>query len=235
VSAEHAGTDREGVPSGPVDIASLTVATIALVLSIFSTAYARRSARSSDKAAIAADATAVLDGQRRHEELTPRFKISCTAAGVDNRKLEIKLLGPAALGRLDGLTVTIRDDNPWLAEATPLASGPSREEIKKQIWGPYRFTPGTGQGADPVRGIPGADRDGRSTPTGGLPVGESLPFFLEPVTKPHWTSPSTTREDWLRDHGTVLRLALACTKNGYEPWSLVAELETSVDSSTEAS
>jgi hypothetical protein len=216
-----------------VDIASLVVAGIALVVSILSTVYARRSAQSGDKAAIAAGETAALDGQRRHEELTPRFKISCSAAGADDRKLEIRLLGPAALGRLDGLTVTIRDDNPWLAEAAPLAGGPTREEIKKQVWGPYRFVPGTGPGADPVRGIPGADRDGRSTPTSGMPVGETLPFFLEPVTRPRWASSTTTREDWLRDHGTVLRLALAGTKNGYEPWSLVAEVETSVDSVTE--
>lgn len=174
-----------------MDIASLVVAIVALVVSIFSTAYARRSARSGDKAAIAAGETAALDGQRRHEELTPHFKISCIAAGVEQRKLEIKLIGPPSLGRLDGLTVTIRDDNPWLAEATSLASGPSAEEVRKQIWGPYRFTPGTGPGADPVRGIPGADRDGHSTPTGGMPVGETLPFFLEPVTRPHCASPTT--------------------------------------------
>lgn len=216
-----------------VVIASFAVSVFAALMSVAAVVYARRSAQSGGRQADAAHISATLDGQRRHEELAPRLRITCKQVGGDNRKLEIELLGPHSLGRLDGLTVAIRDDNPWLSEGTPLAGGPSQEDVKKQIWGPYRFVPGTGPGADPARGVPGASRDGRSTPTGGMLVGEKLPLFLEPVTLPRWVSSTTTREDWLRDHGTVLRLALACTKDGYEPWSLVAEVETSVDSSTE--
>lgn len=62
---------------------------------------------------------------------------------------------------------------------------------------------------------------------------EAAPRTAFPPSPPHWVSPTTTREDWLRDHRTVLRLILACAKDGYEPWSLVAEVETSVDSSVE--
>jgi hypothetical protein len=82
-------------------------------------------------------------------------------------RLRLFLTGPADLARLDRLVVTIRDDHPWRAEGTRLAGGPTREQVAEQIWGPYRFTPGTGPGTDSTRGIPGADPTGRTTPTRG--------------------------------------------------------------------
>jgi hypothetical protein len=41
--------------------------------------YSRRSAKSATVSAAAASATAALDSQRRHDELTPEFDISITA------------------------------------------------------------------------------------------------------------------------------------------------------------
>ena len=192
--------------------------------------YNRKSTQSASKGADAAHATAVLDGQRRHDEIAPRFKISVMPAG-EHRRLEITLSGPAALGGLDGLTVTVCDDNPWVTEAGPRT--PDYEDAPTQIWGPYRFTPATGPGADPALGFPGADSAGRNTPTRGMPVGETLVFLLESVTEPSWVSSTTVRPDWQREHGIALRQALACTKTGYEPWCLVAELDTRYGASVE--
>ena len=104
----------------------------------------------------------------------------------------------------------------------PLAGGPTPEQVAAQVWGPYRFIPGTGPGADPVRGIPGADETGRVTATGGMPVGEELPFFLEPTRPPSWSS--QPQENWLK-RGTVVRLRLGCRRDGREPWTLTAEVD----------
>jgi len=120
--------------------------------------------------------------------------------------------------------VSIRDDRPGRAEGRQLAAGPTPEQVAAQIWGPYRFVPGTGPGADSVRGIPGADPTGRVTPTRGMPVGESLQFALEPTRPPQWSGWSL--EGWETQVGGMLRLQLEAQREGWEPWTLVCELRT---------
>jgi hypothetical protein len=217
-------------------IAALVVAIGSVAVSVSygrrSTAVAARSAAAADlsadaadKAAGAAAITAGLDADRRHAELTPRFRITCAQSnpGADSMSLVIHLLGLPELERLDGLTVVIRDDHPWRGQGTPLAGGPTPEEIARQIWGRYRFTPGTGPSADSVRGIPGADPTGRTTPTGGLPVGEELQFQLEPNHAPLWSQQSL--DAWQQQMGPWLRLRLECHREGQPPWVLPCEMK----------
>ena len=156
--------------------------------------------------------------QRRHAELTPRFRVTIDGAnpGIEDLRLTVFLAGAPELGRLDSLAVRIRDDYPGRAEGNRIAGGPSREQVAAQIWGPYKFQPGTGPGGQ------GADETGRVTPTGGMPVGESLPFILEPTSRPPWSDWS--REDWRRIQGTLVRLQLECSRAG-ESWSLPCEVD----------
>lgn len=60
---------------------------------------------------------AALDADRRHSELTPRFRITCHQAnpGSDTMRLAIYLIGPPELERPEALAVTIRDDHRWRA------------------------------------------------------------------------------------------------------------------------
>jgi hypothetical protein len=207
-----------------VVVAALVVAIISAGVSAASVFYARRSAGSAEQSAGSAAITAGLDADRRHAELTPRFRITCAQSnpGSDTMRLAVYLLGPPELERLDRLTVSIRDDHPWRAQGRPLAGGPTPEQVAEQIWGRWRFTPGTGPGADPVRGIPGADPTGRTTPTGGLPVGEELPFQLEPTWAPPWSHQSL--DSWQQQVGPWLRLRLECYRDGQPPWVLPAEI-----------
>jgi hypothetical protein len=204
-----------------VDIAALVVAIVAAVAAAAAAEYARRSARSAAE-------TASMDRQRRHAELTPHFRVTLGRAnpGVDTLRLRVFLMGPPELGRLDGLTVTIRDDHPWRGQGPQLGGGPTAEQVAGQIWGPYRFTPGTGPGADAVRGIPGADPTGRTTPTRGMPVGEELQFSLERTLPPLWSQ--QTPEDWRREQGTVIRLQLECRRDGWDPWTLAGEVSSAI-------
>jgi hypothetical protein len=216
-------------------IVSIVVALAAVVAALAAVAaarYARRldetaksAARAAKEAAEAAAATAALDKQRRNAELTPHFRISRepSNSGSATASLKVFLCGPPELERLDTLTVTIRDDHPWRAQGSPLAGGPTTEQVAAQIWGPFRFVPSTGPGANSVRGIPGADATGRTTPTGGLPVGEELTFALERTQPPPWSQQST--QDWWRDRGTLVRLRLECRRDGWEPWVLTGEID----------
>jgi hypothetical protein len=203
-------------------IIALAVSVVSTGLSGWAVKYVRQSAGS---AAI----TAGHDTDRRHSELMPRFRIRVAPAnpGVTTLKMRIYLLGPPELCELDGLTVSIRDDHPWRADGTRLASGPTPEQVREQIWGRWRFTPHTGPGADPVKGVPGADATGRTTPTGGLPVGEELPFFLEPTSPPPWSHQDL--DSWQEQMGPYLRLRLECLRDGHKPWVLTAEISMSND------
>ncbi|MGH3673237.1 MAG: hypothetical protein ACRDSH_21860 [Pseudonocardiaceae bacterium] len=215
-------------------VAALIVSILAVVVSVAATRYARRSAQASEKSAVAASTTAALELDRRHADRTPRLQIRCqpTNPGSDQLHLTVFLMGPPELSQLDGLTVTIRDDHPWRRHGTPVAGGPTPEQVSAHIWGPYRFVPGTGPGADPSHGVPGADSTGRSTPTAGLPVGEKLPFFLEPSPPPSWSD--QTPQDWRRERGTVVRLTFECHQSGSEhPWTLTGEIDTQTDNPIE--
>lgn len=220
-------------------IAALIVAIVSALASVAAVQYARRSDQSaersavaSERSAVASEARAALEGQRRHAEMTPRFRITVAPAnpGSDSLRLGVFLVGPPELDRLDSLTVTIRDDHPWRAQGSPLAGGPSTEEVAAQIWGPYRFMPGTGPGADSTKGIPGADPTGRVTPTRGMPVGEALPFFLEPTRPPQWSAQPL--ENWRHERGPAIRLQLECRRDGWEPWTLTCEFDTSAPAGT---
>jgi hypothetical protein len=95
-------------------------------------------------------------------------------------RLRVMLVGPPGLDRLDRLTVTIRDDHFRRGEHQQIMGGPTTEEIKAHIWGPYRFTPSTGP--DDAR----ADGIGRTTVYDAqLPIGEELPFQLEHTVPGH--------------------------------------------------
>jgi hypothetical protein len=141
-------------------------------------------------------------------------------SGIDILRLRVMLAGPHGLDRLDRVTVSIRDDHFRRGEGQQIAGGPTPEQVKRQIWGPYRFTPATGP--DEAR----ADSTGRTTVyDADLPLGEELPFQLEHTTPPPWAT-GTNEPDWLRQRGTVLRLAFTAEHHEYGTWTLPCEIDT---------
>lgn len=186
---------------------------------------AHQSLGAATKASEAAEAMVGIERSRRHSELTPRLLVTCEVLGPGDYggklRLRVKLLGPVELASVDSLTLAILDDHfrrgdEKLIEKTP--SAPYIDEIKRQVWGPYRFTPQVGP--DDAR----ADATGRETVYGSeIPIGAELPFQLEPTSPPSYSAWSF--DQWQRDRGTLLRLALVAAKAG-ECWRLVCELDT---------
>jgi hypothetical protein len=182
---------------------------------------ARQSRSSAHQANLAAGALAAIERDRRQAELTPIFRVRVEpwGAGSDAMRLRVMLAGPPGLDHLDSLTVKIRDDHFRRGEGTLLAGGPRREEIKDHIWGPYRFRPSTGP--DEAR----ADSTGRVTAyEASLPVGEELPFYLDQTRPGSWMG-NMSQEDWQRQRGTVIRLAIDATHNEHGTWTLPYEID----------
>src|SRR6185437_7683496 len=115
---------------------------------------------------------------------TPKFEVTAQPAnpGSEQITMTLTLRGPAALGSISQISLNIEDDHPWRAGANHLPGGPTREEIAEQIWGPYRFVPGTGPGVNSLAGVLGASRTGRDiTVSRQLKIGDPIPFALEPT------------------------------------------------------
>lgn len=170
-------------------------------------------ARSSSQASAAMTA---IERRRWHADLTPQFELACQVTTGERAKLRVALVGPAALDRLDRVTVRIRDDIPGRAPVT--SGGPTAEEIARQVWGPYRFVPG----------VDGADQTGRSVAPFGLLLGDWRPLALERTPSPTW---STDPAGWRRQYDDhPVQLTLMCVREGDERWTV--PLKVQVDQGT---
>jgi hypothetical protein len=204
---------------------------------VFAWQAARASAQSagaSEKSASAAATAAELELDRRHSELKPRLRVAIRQAnpGSADLELSITLLGPPELRELSGLAVTIRNNLPASPPVRSLPNGPTPEQVADQIWGPYRFVPHTGPGADPTHGLPGADSTGRRTTASELPVGEEHIFALEPTAPPPWTS--WDPHSWLIDGcGFDIKFKVECHHASWRAWTLTGELGTAADNAVE--
>jgi hypothetical protein len=201
------------------------VAALASVASAGAAAVAAWQSHSSAREANAtALALAAIERDRRHSELCPRFRVACApwGAGTDKLRLSIMLVGPPALTHLDSVTVTIRDDV-FTRGQGPLYGGLTREQVKSQIWGPYRVSPGTGShGAV-------ADNTGRIVPFElRVPIGEVLLLQLEPTPPPPWSG-NMSPQDWRRQQGNVLRLLLDAEHLEHGSWTLPCEVDVGGD------
>ncbi|MDG4760742.1 hypothetical protein [Micromonospora sp. WMMD710] len=166
-----------------------------------------------------------IESERRKSELSPRFRVACeplNPGSEDIVRLRVALIGPPGLDRLDRLTVTIRNDHHRRGEGElqQYMDGPTQEEVKQHVWGPYRFTPHTGP--DDAR----ADGMGRQVVYDqSLPIGEELPYQLEHTHPGHWMR-SYTQASWLRERGPVIRLAFTAEHKDHGSWYLPCEIET---------
>jgi hypothetical protein len=173
----------------------------------------RASAREANRAATA---LAEIERDRRNSELTPLLLVSCEILGGDWMVLRVTLTGPPGLHHIDSITATIRDDDILRNDRHLPVQGLTREEVKAQIWGSYRFQPRAGPTADAL-----ADSTGRTIDyKRPVPVGESLTFPLEANPPPPWMN--FLLEGWRDYVGTILRLSFAITHEQYGAWMLRA-------------
>ncbi|GAA4226006.1 hypothetical protein GCM10022254_09490 [Actinomadura meridiana] len=164
--------------------------------------YAGRHTR---RSADAGQAVSVLEAERWHADLTPKFVVTAAPANIDRAELWVELAGPVPLNGLDEIVMSVRDDVPGREPVSP--AGPSAEEIAAQVYGPYQFGPY----AD------GADAHGRGVAPFALQVGERRPFSLMKTRAPHWTGQSD-EQWWQQWAGEPVRLELQCRQGDDPLW-----------------
>jgi len=184
--------------------------------------------RAADASARVSQELTAIEAARRHQELTPviRWRIDPLGPGSSLCHLTLELEGPLPLQELNRLIVRIRDDRPG-RDQVPLSFNGNAltvEQIRRQVWGPVRFTPGVGPGSNR------SDQDGRTVDvTDSLAVGEGLRFQLEPTRYP-WhsrTDAAVADSEWAMMVGGRLRLTVTAFADGKasEPWTLPYEVD----------
>lgn len=186
-------------------------AAIAALLSLATAAAAwEATARASD----IAETLATIERDRWHTELTPNLDVEIRRPSAGARAtLKVTLQGPAALERLDGIIVTVRDDG---LDRTPLTPPPPTvEDVAQQIWGPLHFIPG----------IDGVTDPGRATPSFALELGDYRPFDMRNTQPPPWQEDSEANARWRDEYrNQTVRLKIECRREGHKPWFIHKEL-----------
>lgn len=172
------------------------------------------------RGAVSARIAKADDADRQWNALIPQFDVRFTVKEGDRAELRVRLDGPLGLERLDRVTVSIRDDIPDRGSLTR-PGGPSREQIKGQVWGPFRLNPQ----------VENTDPTGRTVEhPNGLDVGEEIVCALEQTLMPPWSESRTP--DWWQEQyrGKPVRLTIAGEKDGHRPWRIPKEVPTPVAS-----
>jgi hypothetical protein len=201
----------------PWEVASAFGSVAAALVAAFAAWQSRKSAK---EANIAAKILASIEEARRKGELRPHFTLTTSrpSSGSDVLNLRLTLVGPPELDSIDGLTISVRDDDYRRGETGLVLGGATEQDIKQQIWGPYRFRPGTG----PYEAR--ADEFGRSMMCAhALPVGEDLDFTLEATTSPRWST--WTPEQWATDRGSLIKVEIQARHQRFGPWTIRAAVE----------
>ena len=166
------------------------------------------------KGSKATERQANVEADRWHAEIAPVFTARCRLIGVDNMDAELTVLfaESSGLDRVE-LTVSIRDDD--TDRLYRVAPDLTAEQIKAQVWGPYRFVPD----------VDGADKNGRGLAPFTLARGEGRRFRLQRTWAPPWAGDNPHWWDQWADH--PVRLTLVARSDGQEPWT--SPLDVKVD------
>lgn len=209
--------------------ATFVVAAISASAAVASAVAAGGAWRAAWRSGRSTEALISIEAARRWQELMPTFdlRLAPVSPGATFVHLDLELLQPVALQQLESLTVRIRDDRPGRDQLgmSSLGSEEVKEQIRRQVWGPFRFTPHVGP--DPVHR---ADADGREVVVEApLEVGERLRFQLEPTQPPSWMhytglEASAVEQSWREMVGTRIRLSITAHATNLAPWVLPLEI-----------
>ncbi|MDX2732914.1 hypothetical protein [Streptomyces sp. PA03-2a] len=189
---------------------------IAAAAAVFSGVAAFGAWKTANEANRTATSVAQIERDRWHTEMTPNVVLAVTNER-GRPELLVRFDGPAPLGAIDVLELSIRDDRDRSNDQT-LAGGATREERARTIWGPFRLSPH----------IDGADELGRSAKAFSLTHGEQRRFALESSWPPRWYEGVDGARRWESDFQShaLLRVWVVCHVEGHKPWKLTADLVT---------
>jgi hypothetical protein len=182
-------------------------------LAITANKHAEEANEIAEKARLEAGVVAQIEQDRHRIELTPEFDFSFAAEGDQSATVTARFTGPAELGRLDEVVITILDE-PVDRWGRGYPDGVSEEEAALFVWGPWQFN--TGAAAQI------ADRRTTQRLTFDRASGKNVVLLpLERTRLGRWMT-GTSQEKWLQDRGIMLRLHISC-RSGERTWDDLTE------------
>lgn len=183
---------------------------IAVVISVASVIYTRTMA-------VASKGGHKIERDRRHDELTPRFDITCKVwdTAPDWADLSITLAKGGAQ-HLDSVVVTILDEAGVDHWGHILPEGVTLEDARAFVWGPWEFN---------TRAIEQvvSNRETRLRLYSRADGRNWDKLGLVPTRPGHWMA-GTTDEAWRKQyHDQPVRLRLTCRRERQEPWVIHVE------------
>lgn len=175
----------------------IAISALALGVAIWALVYACDSAASARSSATAASTVAGIETERRHDEISPQFRIAASHDTTSETvTLTITLTGHANLHHLNTLKAEIY--------------GAPRTRLY-----PYQFSPNT-QPRPSANGQV-VQVDGQRT------IGESWTFQLVPTSPPPGSE--ITQRQWQARFDGMIRLRLECQRDGDKPWTMPCEIK----------
>lgn len=202
---------------------NLAIAIIGAAAALAAAVAAFGSWSAATKANTSAGVLAAIERERRHDELCPEFEITCTIrdTAVTSADLHV-VLKPSDLGRLDEVTVTILDEAGADHWAHGLPQGVTQAEAEAFVWGGWEFN--TGASAQVV-----SNRTTRPRPY-SLADGKNWDLLSMRHTQPGQWMTGASPEQWQRQfRDKPVRLLLTCRREGYEPWTVLKEVQAVID------
>jgi hypothetical protein len=208
-----------------VSCVNLAIAIIGAVATFAAAIAATGSWIAARRANETASAVAVIERDRRHDELIPVFKFTGTLGDKWSRdaELRVELVG-GRLERHAAVTVTILDEPEQDHWARGLPPGVTQEEAEAAVWGPWEFDT---EASDLVV----SNRESKPRPYSRI-SGKNWAVLPLIATRP---------KRWMMDRdqfaGDLLRrwdetwrgqpvwLLVVCVCDGYEPWFIKQDVK----------
>lgn len=202
---------------------NLTIAIIGVAAAVAAAIAALGSWKAARKANNTATQMAGIERNRRHQELTPDFDVTCTTRDTSPDFADLRVvLKPGALQRLDEVIVTILDEAGKEHWTHGLPDGLTQEEAEMFVWGPWEFN------KKPSAQV-FSNRSTRSRAY-DLTTGKNWDVLSLIRTRPgQWMAPKRGA-GWNRQYAEQsLRLRITCYREGHEPWALLYEIKVERD------
>jgi len=193
-------------------------AAVAAVAAFWSRTAAQQANRAAEKASATADTIAEIEHQRRHQELTPKFRVRATIVDDSVRPgfagLFVLFLD-GQLDALDAVTITILNTvelRPWT-----LLDGVTEAEAEEVIWSGWEFDTFWVGSRDQRAKKATSNRQTKPRPFSRREGKDWYELLMRRTRPPRWGD--WTEEKWRERYGEVpLRLSLECRLAGHEPW-----------------
>jgi hypothetical protein len=191
------------------------VSAAAAIGSVIAAVWSRNSG---EKAAMATAELTAIEKARRQTELTPRFKLILTEGenGVnDLGRLDIELIGPAGLDRLDEVTIKILDEAGADHWGRGLPASVSQEEAESFVWGPWEFNDGATQQVT-------SNRTTKPRPYSRVDGKNWDRLSLRRTRPGHWMASDPGA--WQRERSGPMRVSISCRRAPFDPWFLLCDV-----------